>query len=76
MKPLSSAWIVSVFIAVCSLEVVRFVAGLAVVAALECSGLSHAFRCVVEGSKGVIHQPGLVRVGRGCALCLEYRPLS
>ena len=47
-KPLSSTWITSVFISICSLEIVQFVANLAIIAALKCSGLLHAFRCVVE----------------------------
>ena len=48
VKPLSSTWITSVFITICSLEIVQFVANLAMITALKCSGLSHAFRCVVE----------------------------
>ena len=58
VKPLSSTWITSVFITVCSLEVVvQFVANLAMITALKCSGLSHAFRFIVEKNKNVIHQP-------------------
>ena len=74
MKPLSSTWIISVFITICSLEIVQFVANLAMITALKCSGLSHAFRCVVEKNKNVIHQPRSVRIRKNCALCLEYRP--
>ena len=48
VKPLSSTWIISVFITICSLEIGQFVANLAMITALKCSGLSHAFRCVVE----------------------------
>ena len=57
VKPLSSTWIISVFISICSLEIVQFVANLAMIRALKCSGLSHAFRSVVEKNKNVIHQP-------------------
>ena len=75
VKLLSSTWITSVFITICSLEIVQFVANLAMITALKCSGLLHAFRCVVEKkNKNVIHQPRLVRIGKNCALCLEYRP--
>ena len=48
VKLLFSTWITSVFITICSLEIVQFVANLAMITALKCSGLSHAFRCVVE----------------------------
>ena len=50
VKPLSSTWIISVFITICSrsLEIVQFVANLAMITAPKCSGLSHAFLCVVE----------------------------
>ena len=48
VKPLSSTWIISVFITICLLEIVQFVTNLAMITALTCSGLSHAFRCVVE----------------------------
>ena len=40
----------------------------------KCLGLSHGFHCVVEKNKNVIHQPRSVRIGKNCALCLEYRP--
>ena len=70
VKPLSSTWIISVFITVCSLEIVQFVANLAMITALKCSGLSHAFRCIVEKNKNVIHQPKSVRIGKNSALCL------
>jgi len=63
VEPLSSTWIISVFITICSLEIVQFVANLATITALKCSGLSHAFRCVME-KKNVIHQPRSVRVGK------------
>ena len=74
VKPLSSTWITSVLITICSLEIVQFVANLAMITALKCSGLSHAFRCVVEKNKNVIHRPRSVRITKNCALCLEYRP--
>ena len=74
VKPLSLTWIISVFITICSLEIVQFVANLAMITALKCSGLPHAFRCVVEKNKNVIHQPWSVRIRKNCALCLEYRP--
>ena len=61
VKPLSSTWIISIFITICSLEIVQFVANLAMITALKCSGLLHAFRCVVEKNKNVIHQPMSVR---------------
>ena len=51
MKPLSSSWIISVFITIFSLEIAQFVANLVMITALKCSGLSHAFRCVVEKIK-------------------------
>ena len=54
VKLLSSTWITSVFITMCSLEIVQFVANLAkMIKALKCSGLSHAFRCVVEKNKNI-----------------------
>ena len=28
----------------------------------------------MEKTKNVIYQPGSVRIGKNCALCLEYRP--
>ena len=34
------------------------------ITALKCSGLSHAFRCVEEKNKNVIHQPRSVRIER------------
>ena len=71
VKPLYSTWII---ITVCSREIVQFVANLAMITALKCSGLSHAFRCIVEKNKNVIHQPKSVRIGKNCALCLEYPP--
>ena len=72
MKPLSSTWIISVFITICSLEIVQFVANLAMITALKWSGLSHAFCCVVEKNKNVIHHPRSVRIGKNSALWLEY----
>ena len=39
-------------------QIVQFVANLAMITALKCSGLSHAFRCVVEKNKNAIHQLG------------------
>ena len=51
VTPLSSTWITSAFITICSLEIVQFVANLAMITVLKCSGLSHAFRCVVESIK-------------------------
>ena len=71
VKPISSTWIISVFITICSLDIVQFVANLAVITALKCSGLSHAFRCLVEKNKNVIHQPRSVRIGKNCALCIQ-----
>ena len=47
VKPLSSTFF-SVFITICSLEIVQFVANLAMITTLKCSGLSHTFRCAVE----------------------------
>ena len=55
-------------------QVVQFVANLAMITALKCSGLSHAFRCVVEKNKNAIHQLRWVRFGKNSALCLKYRP--
>ena len=74
VKSLSSSWITSVFITICLLEIVQFVANLTMITALKCSGLSYAFCCVVEKNKNVIHQLRSVRIGKNCALCLEYRP--
>ena len=75
VKPLSSTWIISIFITICSLEIVQFVANLAMITALKCSGLSHTFRCVVEKNKNVIHQPRSVRIGK--KLCpLSWVPPS
>ena len=71
VKLLSSTWITSVFLTTCSPGIVQFVANLAMITALKCSGLSHAFRSVVEKNKNVIHQPRSVRIGKNCALCLE-----
>ena len=68
VRPLSSTWIISVFINICSLQIAQFVANLAMITTLKCSGLSHAFRCVVEKNKNVIHQPRSVRIGKNCAL--------
>ena len=48
VKPLSSTWIISIFITICSLEIVQFVANLAMITALKCPGLSHTFCCVAE----------------------------
>ena len=73
VKSLSSSWITSVFITICLLEIVQFVANLTMITALKCSGLSYAFCCVVEKNKNVIHQLRSVRIGKNCALCLEYR---
>ena len=66
-EPLSSTWIISVFITICSLEILQFVANLAMITALKCSGLSHAFRWVVEKNKNVIHQARSVCIGKNCA---------
>ena len=62
VKPLSSTWIISVFITICSLEVVQFVANLVMITALKCPGLSHTFHCVVEKNKNIIHQPMSIRI--------------
>ena len=32
------------------------------ITALKCSGHSHAFRCVAEKNKNIIHQPRSVRI--------------
>ena len=74
VKSLSSSWITSVFITICLLEIVQFVANLTMITALKCSGLWYAFCCVVEKNKNVIHQLRSVRIGKNCALCLEYCP--
>ena len=62
VKPLSSTWTISVFITICSLELDRFVANLAMITALKCWSLLQAFHCVVEKNKNVIHQPTSVRI--------------
>ena len=64
VKPISSTWITSVFITICSLEIVQFVTNLAMITTLKCSGLSQAFRCVVEKNKNVIQQLRSVRIGK------------
>jgi len=64
VKPLSSTWIISVFITICSPEIVQFVTNLAMITALKFSGLSHAFRCVAEKNKKVTHQPRSARIGK------------
>ena len=64
VKPLSSTWIITILITICSLEIVQFAANLATITALKCSGLSHTFRYVVEKNKNVIHQPRSVRLGK------------
>ena len=76
VKPLSSTWITSdcFHYYLLRLTIAQFVANLAMITALKCSDLSHAFCCVVEKNKNVIHQPMSVRIGKNCALCLEYRP--
>ena len=51
VKPLSSTWIGSVFIAICLLDIVQFVVDLAMITALKCLGLSHPFCCVVAKNK-------------------------
>ena len=65
VKPLSSTFF-SVFITICSLEIVQFVANLAMITALKCLGLSHAFRCAVQKNENVIHQPRAVCIGKNC----------
>ena len=74
VKPLSSTWNTSVFITICSLEIVQFVANLGMITALS-SGLSHAFRSVVEENKYVIHQPRSVRIGKTMPAVLSIRDL-
>ena len=53
VKLLSSTWIITVLNTICSIEIVQFVVNLAMITALKCSGLSHAFRCVLEKNKNV-----------------------
>ena len=74
VKPLSSTWITSVFITICSLEIVQFVANLAMITALKCSSVSHAFRCVVEQNKNV--GPRSVRTVLGKTVPSETVPLT
>ena len=76
MKPLSSTWIISVFITICWLEIVQFVANLAIITALKCSGLSHTFRCVLEKNKNVIHQPRSVRIEKTMPSVLSTQDLE
>ena len=64
VKPLSSTWITSVFITICSLEIVQFVANPAMITGLNCSGLSHAFRCVVEKIKMLFTSLGRSVLGK------------
>ena len=75
MKPLSSTWFTSVFITICSLEVVQFVANLAMITAPKCSGLSHALLCVVEKKIKMLFTSlaRSVRIGKNCARGLGYR---
>ena len=74
VEPFSSTWIISVFITICSLEIVQFVANPAMITPLKCSALLHTFRCVVEKNKNGIHQPRSVCIGKNCAWGLGYRP--
>ena len=41
-------------------------------AALKCSGLSHAFRCVLEKITILFTSLRSVRIGKNCALCLAF----
>ena len=72
MKPLSLTWISSVFITMCLLEIVQFVTNLAMITALTCFGLLHAFRWVVDKNKIVIHLTRSVRMGKNYAEGLGY----
>ena len=48
---------------------------LAAITTLHHSGsLGKNFVKFMEKTKNVIYQPGSVRIGKNCALCLEYRP--
>ena len=58
VKSLSSSWITSVFITICLLEIVQFVANLTMITALKCSGLSYAFCCVAEKNKNLFTSLG------------------
>ena len=51
VKPLSSSWIISVFVTIWLLENVQFVANVAMITALKCFGPLDAFCCVVEKNK-------------------------
>ena len=57
-------WTTSVFINIYSLVSVQFLANLAMITALKFLGLLHAFRCVLEKNKNVVHQPRSVRIGK------------
>ena len=48
LKPLSSTWIISVFITICSLEIVQFVANLCHDYSPKMFGSFARLRCVVE----------------------------
>ena len=76
LKPLSSTSIISVFNSIWSPEIVLFIANLAMVTALKCSGLSHGFRCVVEKNKNVIHQLRSVRLGKTVPYILGIQDLG
>ena len=68
VNSLSSTWIISVFITICSLEIVQFVANLAMITALKCSSLSHTFRCVVEKNKMLFTSLGQSVLKKLCPL--------
>ena len=73
VKPLSSTWITSVFITICSLDIVQFVANLAMISAVWV--FLHAFRSVVE-KINVIHQPRTVRIGKTMPSVLSTQDLG
>ena len=76
VKPLSTTWIISVFITICSLEIVQFVANLAMITALKCSILSHAFRCVVEKIKMLFTNLGRSVLGKTVPSVLDIQDLG
>ena len=64
VKPLSSIWIISVFITISSLGIVQFVANLTMITALKCSGLSLVFRYVIEKIKMLFTSLGRSVLGK------------
>ena len=56
-------------------KIVKFMEDFAAITALDHSGsFGKNFIKFMEKTGNVIYQPRSVRIGKNCALCLEYRP--